>query len=311
MADRFLSLLDITNRNGTDSAVGLVEAVTTFAPELSDIYGRPIAGTTYKTRVRQTLPAIAPFRNASEGSNIISSSYTQQLSQCFIVDGQMQVDKAVAESPEEGGAAELLSDEAIGVTKALALGIGSQFYYGTNSSSKGFNGLASIVDSTMTVNAGGTGNNTTSVYLIYNDIQGVHFIFGNNTGLQLGEWTMQQVSDANSKKYFAYVNSLTGWLGLSVNNPLHTVCRIKNITAANPLTDALLAKAYSLFPIGLKPNKILLNRDANYYLQNARSAVTQQAFKLGAVADYPTNSPSIPGVGFTLTDSIVTAEVAA
>lgn len=310
MFDRFLSLLDITKRNGTDSAVGLVEYVTTFAPEIDVVMGRPIPGTTYKTRIRKSLPAGPAFRNANEGSSIVSSAYDQILSQCFIMDAQMRVDKAVADSPEEGGAALLLADEAEGAIKEKGIALGSQFYYGTSADAKGFSGLQSSVDSSMVIDAQGTGNNTTSVYLVYNDLQGVHFIFGNNTGLQMGEWMLQQVQDANAKAYMAYVNGLTGWIGLSVNNPTKTIVRIKNITSAKPLTDALLAQAYAKFPVGLKPNRIFLNRDANYYIQNSRSAVTQQAFKLGAAADYPTNSPSVPGVGFTITDSLTTAEVA-
>jgi len=310
---KLLTLLDITKRNGTDQAVGLVEAVTTFAPEIDVVMGRPIPGTTYKTRIRQALPAGPAFRNANEGSPLVASSYAQTISQCYILDAQMQVDKAVAEAPEEGGAAELLADEAEGAMRQKSIELGSQFYYGTSADAKGFAGLQSLVDSTMVVDAQGTGNNTTSVYLVYNDVQGVHFIFGNNTGLQMGEWTVQQVVDPNNSanRYFAYVNCMTGWIGLSANNPSKTIVRIKNITSAKPLTDALLAQAYAKFPIGLKPNRIFLNRDANYYIQNSRSAVTQQAFKLGAAADYPTNSPSVPGVAFTITDSITTAEVAA
>lgn len=320
MANQLLSLLDITKRNGTDSAVGLIEEVITYAPEMASVMGRPIPGTTYKTRVRTSLPT-ASFRTANAGSSTVKSGYAQKLAQCYIIDGQMQADKAVADSPEEGGAAGVLADEASGIIRGTGITIGTQFYYGDNATSSGFSGLQASVDPSMVVDAtGGSGGDaanaakTTSVYLIWNDLQGVHFIFGNNSGLNmLPEWRIQQVLDGSGNPYTAYVNALTGWLGLSVNHT-KSICRIKNLTytgvTAKPLTDALLAKAYSLFPIGQKPNMILVNRDGNYSLQNSRSSVTQAVFKLGAAADYPTNSPSIPGVGFTLTDSIISTEAA-
>ena len=56
MADTFLTLLDMTKTNGTDQAVGIVEEVRTFAPEVNVISGRPIKGTTYKALVRSALP---------------------------------------------------------------------------------------------------------------------------------------------------------------------------------------------------------------------------------------------------------------
>ena len=37
MADQFISLLDITARRNTDQAVGLVEEVVTYAPEIEKV----------------------------------------------------------------------------------------------------------------------------------------------------------------------------------------------------------------------------------------------------------------------------------
>ena len=40
MADKFLTLLDITKRNNADAAVGLIEEVNTVAPELMELKGQ-------------------------------------------------------------------------------------------------------------------------------------------------------------------------------------------------------------------------------------------------------------------------------
>src|ERR1041385_7849255 len=100
MSDTFLTMLELAKRSGSDTAVGLVEEVTTHAPEIDVLMGRPIKGTTYKFTARKSLPAGPAFRNVNEGSDIISSKYEQKLGQCFFLDGQMQVDEALVEGDD-------------------------------------------------------------------------------------------------------------------------------------------------------------------------------------------------------------------
>src|SRR6266576_2606424 len=220
MSDKFLTLLDITKLNGTDQAVGLVEEINTFSPEINEISGRPIPGTTYKTKVRTALPAAPAFRRPNEGSDTAASSYSQKLSQCFFLDGVINVDESIADAPEEGGREGVLADESIGVMTQKMIGLGSQFYYGTDADAKGFSGLVASYDATNCLQkAGGTTASVqSSAWIVWNDLKGVHFIFGNNSGLQMGAWVRQQVTDANGKKYFAWVNNMSGWIGLSFNH---------------------------------------------------------------------------------------------
>lgn len=306
MADRFSTLLDITQRNGTDAAIGLVEEVTTYAPEIDEIMGRTIKGTTFKTKKRITLPTGPAFRNANEGSYIVSSAYEQTIAQCFILDAQMRVDKCVADADEDGASA-FLADEASGVVKEKMIALGDQFYRGTTADAKGFAGLASLYDSTnMEVSATGNSGSATSAWLVFNDLKGIHFIFGNDSGLNMGDWSTQQVTDSNSKAYTAYVNSLCGWIGLAI---CHTksIARIKLITTDKPLTDSLVAQALSKFPVGMKPNKMFINRNAAFWLQRSRSTVSSSKTDSALLqfAPQPTESQGIPIV---ITDSIPTTE---
>lgn len=317
MADRLISLLDISKRNGTDQAVGLVEEITTIAPEIDSIMGRPIPGTTYKTRIRKALPGGPVFRNANEGTAIVSSVYDQKLSQCFILDGQFQVDQAVADAPEEGGREMLLADEAAGLVRQKAIELGSQFYLGTTADAKGFQGLQAFYDSTnMEVDATSTNSGArTSVWFVWNDIQGAHWIFGNNTGLLMGQWRLQQVKDANNNSLMAYVNNLYGWIGLSINHS-KSIGRIKNLedTTGKSLTDALISKMLEKFPLQILNSgelKIFMNRKARGMLQRSRSVTifsgmgSKATDKFEAVAPLPTEAFGIPIV---VTDSILSTE---
>lgn len=318
MADRFLSLLDITNRNGCDAAVGLIEEVNTVAPELTDLMGRPVSGISYNSKVRQTLPTKPAFRNANEGSDIVSSVYTQKQIGCHFIDGQLRVDEAVvnAGKAEGNSMADILADEATGVIRQKAIGVGDQFYRGTTADAKGFPGLLSLYDATnCEVDATGA-TNTSSAWLIWNDIQGVHWVFGNNSGLNMGPWTRQQVTDADGKAYMAWVNNLSGYIGLGFGHTRGAV-RISGIKdhASSPatyLTDAKVAEALTKMPIFMRRSpglKLLCNSIAAYTLQKSRSTSTTQNTKTDAMplvfAGQPTESNGVPII---LTDSLPQTE---
>lgn len=317
MADKFLTLLDITKRNGTDQAVGLIEEVTTVAPEIDAISGRPIPGTTYKTKVRTALPAGPAFRQANQGSYLVSSSYDQKLSQCFFLDAQLQVDEAVANAPEEGGREGVLADEASGVMREKMIALGTQFYYGTTADANGFSGLLANYDSTnLLVKAGGTTSSVqTSAWLVWNDLQGVHFVFGNNSGLMMNAWTRQQVQDTNSKKFFAYVNNLSGWIGLSFNHTKAAgrIANCEDATSKN-LSDARIAELLAKLPLQIANSgnlKLFMNRAARYQLQKSRSVTIfsgmgqRASSSFESVAPIPTESH---GIQIICTDSITNTE---
>ena len=319
MANALVSLLDITKRTGSDPAIGLIEETTTYAPELMTLMGRAISGTTYKATSR-TLPTVA-FRSANDGSDTIKSTYTQTLAECFIIDGQIQADKAVVDAEAKSGqnqsVGDILFDEAQGVLQAASITIGTQFYYGVNADAKGFAGIRSLLTASNTgaggpvILAGGTTASVqTSAYLVWNHIQGVHFVWGNNAGFDLGEYRTQQVLGANSKPMTAYVNNLQGWIGLAVNHT-KSVARIANCEDATNkrLTDAMGAKLMQHIPIWILNSgglRWFMNPQAAYQLQLSRSAGT------GITSDKPLTFGPTPtelcGVPITITNSITNTE---
>jgi hypothetical protein len=274
MSNQLVSLLDIAKRRGSDQEIGLLEATITYAPELSSLMGRVIPGTQYKTSFRH-LPTVG-FRQANNGSDTVKGRYSQVLKECFIIDAQMQADKAVVDAEAGGSGPQsdvsgvrngLLADEAAGVIMASYITIGAQFYYGTSNDANGFVGLSSLMPNLNTtknltdpappvVGAGGTTASVqSSAYLVWEHIKGTHFIFGGNQSVtMLPEWRIQQVSGANSKPMTAYVNNLQGWIGLAVNHP-SSIGRIANInlaTDSKPLTDKLVAQLLSLMPLQMR-----------------------------------------------------------
>jgi hypothetical protein len=301
-------------------------------------------GTQYKT-VHRTLPTVA-FRQANNGSDTVKGLYRQELKECALLDAQIQADKAVVDAEgagngPEGSIGDMLVDEAQGVIMGAYLTVGSQVYYGTASDVNGFVGINTLTanlnaaknTNPAVVGAGGTTASVqSSVYLIWENIKGSHFVFGGKNGEQglamLPEWRVQQVLGSNSKPLTAYVNNLQGWIGFAVNHP-NSVARIANInkgTDTKPLTDDLVSQLLSYIPLQMRAEilanmnaggpskwgpglKLLMNPTTAYGLQVSRTKVTGVS---GQVVDGAAAQPKMPtesnGIPIVLTDSITNTE---
>jgi hypothetical protein len=304
-----LTLLDIAKRTNSDAVVGLIEEVLTVAPEFRTIPVRPISGTSYRATFRTGLPG-SGFRNANEGVTPGSSKYEQRVVPCYFLDSQLEIDEAIVRA-DPGNIGNILADESAGIVQSSFITVGKQVYDGISADAKGFAGFFANVDSSMVVDAGGAGATTHTAWAIYeNERDGVHFPLGNMGELMLGEWTKQQVRDrADAAKVFmAYVNNFSGWLGLNLSTKYSIGC-VKNITDAKPLTDALGNQLVSKFPVGRKPTRWLMSRDAKFYLQRSRTATIGQkdSGKGDAFAPIPTHLADVP---IQETDSIATRAAA-
>jgi hypothetical protein len=324
MADTFLTLLDMTKMNGTDQAVGIVEEVRTFAPEVNVISGRPIKGTTYKALVRSALPGGPAFREVNTGAAVVASRWDQRINQTFFLDAQMRVDEAVLDA-SEFGADWVLGNEALGVAKQKLITLGNQFYYGNPSlTDAGFAGLVYLYDYTnMEVAANAVGSlasTTSSAWLVVNQPDCCEFIYGNNQGLMLKQWVPQYITGTNSQ-YRAFLNNLSGYVGLSFNYT-KSVCRIKNLAPPGTasvfsLTDGLVAKALAQFPVGTVPTHLFCNRAQRYALQTSRAPVytapssgQQSAITAATALQFPSMPVESNGIPLYVTDSITSAEAA-
>lgn len=318
MAAKFLTMLDLAKRSGSDTSIGLVEEVTTFSPELRVFPARSIAGVTYLATRRTALPQ-GGFRDVGEGSHPGASTFEQFSAQCFFLDYQLQLDEAKKQA-DEGKLGDLLAGEASGAMQQMALDVGSQIYYGVSADSKGFAGFNAAVDSSKLIDAGGDGSDTTSAWLVWFNPKGVRLTMGGNMTLGLGfegEWPRQQVNDPNdaTKKYMAYVNNARGWLGLEVNSS-YALVRVHSIENAvnKRLTDEVGAAAKALLPSFLHNSgelRWLMNySQAGLGLQVSRGAVGSVSAGSDGRSAFAPEPTSLAGVPIIWTDSLVNTETA-
>jgi hypothetical protein len=320
-----VNLLDIAKLNGNDASVGLIEENLRFTPEMEVFPMRPpIRGTTYTTGVRTGLPTVG-FRAANTGVTPSKSTFKKQLVECFIIDAQIKADKAVADAFEDGAPA-WQAIEASGVAKAALRKVGTQIFYGNVAGAGGdvlgFPGLKAFLPKggvtangdALTIDATGAAALTaSSVYAVVFGMKDAILVPGNGTTpLELGEWRTQAVADEAdaTKQFTAYVNGLTGWIGLQLGNE-NCARRILNLTAetGKGLTDALLGALLETFPAGVVPDAIFMSRRSRRQLQLTR---TVTLFGSGSVR---VNQPALAvmpteyeGVPIIATDSILNTD---
>lgn len=315
MANQFLTLKDITAREGTDDVVGLVENIVNVAPELDRVMGRPIPGISFRARIRTAIAGNAAFRQVNGGVNLSASSIDRKRFNCFPFDVQLRVDEAlILEGEAEGDTmGQILTEEATGAMRAKALQLGKQFYQGTLNDPNGCPGLIDFlttartqVDSrtglkiNQTVDAGGTTAGACQVvWFIKQGPQGVHWLFGRGRGIVMNPWEPQQTAASNQNTASlasvqfnrSWTSNLFGYIGTAMAN-YHAVGAIINVnptvtitngtlTYANSLTDQQIADLWALFPITEKPDMAFCTQLAAASLQAQRTITNMVGFSGG------------------------------
>lgn len=312
-----LSLYDLAVLQRNDRYTGLIEDVTTLPREWDTIAAVPREGWWYEIVKRVTLPT-AQFRIPNKGTTTSKSIYKKEVKQMLFVDTILNVDEAIWDA-DDASVGTVWMNEAAGALQAAAILIGQQTYYGQSADANGFIGLRSQL---AFVAKGGATTNSTSAYLLWEDTkEGVRYDVGKNGSFSISAPQRQQIQDASSNPYFAYVGNLKGYVGLFVGSNLSVFgCTGLTTTVSNPatngLTDALAQQLYSNIP-EKRRNKLrwYMNRTSEAVLQQNRNAMTPAT----GVAQYqPAGSDGRPayaplpdylaGWPIVITDSILNTE---
>lgn len=302
MPDR-LTLLDLARSKGHDRAVGLIEESVKFLPEFDLFSVRQVVGTSYDTLTRVSLPS-AGFTAVGAGATPSKSNFKKNRVECYLMQSRIELPRSIVDASEEGPEW-WQGVESVGAGIAALRATASQIYYGTTANEFGFAGLkaANPFGGALTTNAAGTTNNVaSSVFFVKFGIQDVQMIAGRNSTLELSDFMVESIADADGKKHPGYVAHLTAWLGLQIGN-INCTSRICNLTtdSGKGLTDQLIATHLAKIPVGYRPDVILMSRRSASQLQTARTIVinsgpgtAKAAPSIEAVADRPSSAFGIP-----------------
>lgn len=315
------TLLDfVAKQAGTDTALKIVDEGVKNCPELTTIPARQVAGTSYfYLRHKEDDSFVAPFRKANKGTDPTEDNYERVLAQMYMLSKPIICDKLIAEADLEGPDAHN-QRKGVNEMRRLARGVAHQVWYGDDATSDGFAGVQKAIGNTLVSNGGRvllsdttSAANNTSVYLVrYGVDDGVSFDMGNNSSLDVSEFKIESVQDAEGKNFQAYIAYIAGWLGLRIATA-ESVIRIANVreeAGKKGLSDEMIAEALSYWK-GAPPDAIWMNRRASWLLQKSRNVTTMQgptgkvSSTIGPFAPAPTESNNIPIV---ITDALAQTE---
>lgn len=312
-----ITMLDIQRKNGPGQRdAQIVDEVAFAAPVLTTIPAAVIKGTTYSYRRRKNAPKIGP-RPANKGVKVYKTDYEEKNDQCFIYNGRLAIDEMVANADAEGPGS-YLKDEAESHTQGLMCSLEQSFFYGKSLSQYGMPGLVDTIGDYMTLSAIDSVNTSgiaqaggASVWAIIKDPKKLRLIFGNSKAISFGPVRRESVITGTGEEFTALKQDIGVWVGLSQRDE-YAVARLCNISDANPLTDAMLAKLLEVFPSGYTPTELIMNRHTRALLQQTRStSMVYPKLKGGSQVAYAPLPTEYEGIPIVVTDALLNDETAA
>jgi hypothetical protein len=243
----FPTLLDVARRLSPSGGIDVVAEILQQYNEILDdvpwIEGNLPTG--HQTTVRTSKPT-PTFRLLNQGVVPVKTTTGQIVDACAILEARNHIDKDLAMLNGNTAAFRLSEDKAI--IQSMGDTLSSTLIYGdTSVNPERFNGLASRYFSLNTsyatyeniVDAGGTGSDNTSIYLVCWSPDKVFGIYpkGSQAGLQQRDLGEQSIVDPNTTG--AYMQALVSWYqwkcGICIRDWRYVV-RIANVDVSDLLT---------------------------------------------------------------------------
>jgi hypothetical protein len=316
-----LTLIDWSKRlDPNGNTADLVELLNTTNPILTDaavVEGNLPTG--HRTTVRTGLPTPA-WRMLNYGVQPSKSTTVQVDDSSGMLEAYSQVDKDLANLNGNTASFRLSEDRAFieGMTQEMA----STLWYGnTATDPKKFLGLSpryaslSAANADNIIDAGGTGTDNASVWLITWSDQATHLIFpkGSRAGLQSRDLGEQTLIDAAGGLYQGYRSHYKWDVGLTMRDWRYNV-RICNIDVSNLIADSSAAnltrqmiKATHLLPSeGMGRSVWYVNRTVSTYLDLQMMNGTNVNLTLAQAAGTPVMS--FRGIPIRRSDALLNTE---
>jgi hypothetical protein len=275
-----LTLADWAKRTDPDGKVPtIVELLSQTNPVLTDM--RFVEGnlpTGHRTTVRTGLPA-ATWRLLNYGVPSSKSTTAQVTDSTGMLETYAEIDKSLADL--NGNTAEFRLSEDNAFLEAMNQQMAETVFYGdTRINPQRFTGLSaryndkSAKNAQNIIDAGGTGSNLTSIWLVVWGSNTVHGIFpkGQKAGLSHQDLGEQTLKDANGGQYQGYRTHYKWDNGLTVRDWRYAV-RIANIDTTKlgaddgPNIAKLMVQALHRIPnLQMGTAVFYMNRDAAEYL---------------------------------------------
>jgi hypothetical protein len=292
LASNALTLAEWAKRLDPDGKVpSIVELLSQTNGILDDmLFVEGNLPTGHRTTVRTGLPQVA-WRLLNQGVQPSKSTTAQVDESCGMLEAYSEVDKDLAEL--NGNTAAFRLSEASAFLESMNQEMSQTVFYGNSGlAAEEFTGLAvrysslSAQNAQNIVNAGGSGSDNSSIYLVVWGGQTVHGIFpkGSKAGLtheDLGLQTIETTSGIAGSRMRAYQDHWQWKCGLALKD-WRFVVRIANVDISNLVTNTgaadlvqLMIKATHRIPnLAMGKPVFYLNRSVFQMLDIQRRADT-------------------------------------
>lgn len=217
---------------GTDTG-NVIELMNQTNDILSDVPWIEANGTDgHKTIIRTGLPAVY-WRRAYRGTPVSKSEKTQVKELCGILEARSEVDEIILNCYEDKKNAFRMSESSAFMESMRQKMANTLFYGDSNKSPEEFNGIGMrypAKEAPNVIDAGGTGDTLTSIWLVSWGDNTVHGIYpkGSKSGLEHDDLGRLTVADEKGNRYEAVVDRYRWMCGLAVRD-WRAVVRIANI----------------------------------------------------------------------------------
>lgn len=261
----YLDLIDVYKRsNAHGEIVPVIELLNKINPIMQDAIALECnKGTRHMHTVRTGLPSVA-WGMLYKGITQSKSKTAQVEDTTGFLEALSTVDKRLLDLSKNEGALRL--SEAMAFLEAMSQEFTSTFFYGnTDSDPEKFMGLAprfnllSAPNGNQIVDAGGTGSDNTSIYIVTWAEQAVHLLYpeGTAAGVAREDKGEQRVLDGSSNPYYVKEELFRQHAGLAVKDWRY-VARVANIDVSD-----MQAGSVKLYNFLRKATYRMHNRNVN------------------------------------------------
>lgn len=223
------------------NAARIAEVLQEKNPILEDI---PYAEANEKfsnVTTRRSAEPSGTFRKINQGVAYHSSKTTPVVDVIGLLEDYSKVDVRLAEAAA-GGAMKFRNDEDMAFVAGMGKTIANKLFYGNAANvPEEFTGLEPRLDATTDTNvidAGGSGSDTTSMFVVTWGLDTVHGLYGQGSkaGLQHKDLGIQLIEDSSSLMNEWYVSHFRWECGLAVRDN-RCIGRIVNIESSKTATS--------------------------------------------------------------------------
>lgn len=318
-----LTLADWAKRLDADGKIpDIVELLGQTNEVLTDmLFKEGNLPTGERTVIRTGLPTVY-WRLLNKGVPNSKSKTAQVDEQCGMLEARCQVDQDLAEL--NGNVAQFRLSEAQAFLESMNQEMASTLFYGSAANPEEFVGFAprysdigsgSPANSQNIIDAGGTGSDNTSIYLVGWGQNTVHGIFpkGSKAGLVHEDLGIGDAFDGDSNRFRAYMDHWKWKAGLVVKDWRYVV-RICNVDVSNlvagssaaNLIDLMIKAIHRIPSLGMCKPVFYANRTVREMLDIQAKDKSNVYLNVGEEEGRPKSS--IRGIPIRTCDAILETE---